>query len=164
VILLVVITLLTLFAVVGITFVIFAQSEAVASRVWRESETLQRPDMDPPLEHRRRRSYCCPELLYGFSGPMHPLLSRLALAALGYLRAESRELAPVPIELAQDAVEHHHPGGIDERQAADVQPNGPADQARAHHGLLLRLGVVEVVVSTRSRRVTPTTRTGLTSD
>lgn len=47
VILLVVITLLTLFAVVGVTFVIFAQSEASAARVWRDAETLQRPDMDP---------------------------------------------------------------------------------------------------------------------
>jgi len=49
VVLLVVIALLTLFAVVGIAFVLFAQSEATASRVWRESETMQRPDMDPEM-------------------------------------------------------------------------------------------------------------------
>jgi hypothetical protein len=63
VILLVVITLLTLFAVVGITFVIFSQSEAVASRVWRESETLQRPDMDPEL----LLAYFLSQAIYGTS-------------------------------------------------------------------------------------------------
>ena len=49
VVLLVVITLLTLFAVVGIAFVLFAQAEATAARVWRDSETSQRPDMDPEM-------------------------------------------------------------------------------------------------------------------
>jgi len=61
VVLLVVITLLTLFAVVGIAFVLFAQSEATASRVWRESETLQRPDMDPEM----LLAYTLSQLLYG---------------------------------------------------------------------------------------------------
>jgi hypothetical protein len=61
VILLVVITLLTLFAVVGITFVIFAQSEAVASRVWRESETMRRPDMDPEM----LLAYLLNQFIYG---------------------------------------------------------------------------------------------------
>jgi hypothetical protein len=46
IVLLVVITLLTLFAVVGITFVIYSQAEAGSARAWREAETLQRPDMD----------------------------------------------------------------------------------------------------------------------
>ncbi len=49
IVLLVVITLLTLFAVVGITFVIYSQAEAASSRAWRESETLQRPDLDPEM-------------------------------------------------------------------------------------------------------------------
>jgi CHASE1-domain containing sensor protein len=47
VILLVVITLLTLFAVVGLAFVLYAQSEANAARLAREAETLTRPDADP---------------------------------------------------------------------------------------------------------------------
>jgi hypothetical protein len=49
VILLVVITLLTLFAVVGLAFVLYAQSEAQAARLAREAETLTRPDTDPEL-------------------------------------------------------------------------------------------------------------------
>lgn len=49
VILLVVITLLTLFAVVGVTFVLFAQAEASSARVYREGEALVRPDMDPEM-------------------------------------------------------------------------------------------------------------------
>jgi hypothetical protein len=65
VVLLVVITLLTLFAVVGIAFVLFSQSEAVASRVWRESETLQRPDMDPEM----LLSYFLSQLIYDTNNP-----------------------------------------------------------------------------------------------
>jgi hypothetical protein len=49
IVLLVVITLLTLFAVVGLTFVIYAQAEAGSARAWRESESAQRPDADPEL-------------------------------------------------------------------------------------------------------------------
>jgi hypothetical protein len=65
VVLLVVITLLTLFAVVGITFVLFSQSEAIAARVWRESETLQRPDMDPEM----LLSYFLSQLIYDTNNP-----------------------------------------------------------------------------------------------
>ncbi len=47
VILLVVLSLLTLFAIVGITFVLYSDSEAAAARVAREAETAQRADVDP---------------------------------------------------------------------------------------------------------------------
>src|SRR5262249_28967868 len=47
--LLVVITMLTLFAVVGLSFVYYAESEATSAKLARESETLVRPDVDPEL-------------------------------------------------------------------------------------------------------------------
>ncbi|HTU89868.1 MAG TPA: hypothetical protein VMF69_07215 [Gemmataceae bacterium] len=47
VILMVVLSLLTLFAIVGITFVLYADAEAAAARVAREAETAQRADVDP---------------------------------------------------------------------------------------------------------------------
>lgn len=49
VVLLVVISLLMLFAVVGIAFVIYAQAQATTARIHRESESLTRPDLDPEL-------------------------------------------------------------------------------------------------------------------
>src|SRR5690349_22252222 len=47
VILLVVVVLLTLFAIVGLTFVLYSESQATSSRIARETETLYRPDEDP---------------------------------------------------------------------------------------------------------------------
>src|SRR5438094_6509691 len=49
VILLVVVALLTLFAVVGLTFVLYAQRAAEQNTLAREAVTELRPDMDPEL-------------------------------------------------------------------------------------------------------------------
>jgi len=46
VILLVVVTMLTVFAIVGISFVLYAEAEAVAARYYKESDQV-RADMDP---------------------------------------------------------------------------------------------------------------------
>lgn len=82
VILLVVITLLTLFAVVGVTFVIFAQSEASAARVWRDGETLQRPDMDSEM----LLAYFLNQLIYDTDNP-HSALRGHSLARSVYGKA-----------------------------------------------------------------------------
>src|SRR5437879_8151403 len=49
VILLVVISLLTLFAIVGLSFVLYANAEANASKVYREAANQNQIDMEPEL-------------------------------------------------------------------------------------------------------------------
>src|SRR5438270_10232650 len=49
VILMVVLALLALFAVVGVSFVYYADSEAKSSQTARESEVATRPDLDPEM-------------------------------------------------------------------------------------------------------------------
>ncbi|MFN4259211.1 MAG: hypothetical protein ACK4RK_07920 [Gemmataceae bacterium] len=49
VILVVVMAMLTLFAIIGLTFVYYAESEAAASRIFRDGEAPDRGDVDPDL-------------------------------------------------------------------------------------------------------------------
>src|SRR5262245_41060607 len=49
VILLIVLSLLTLFAVIGISFVLYADAEAEASRLFREAQSPSAPDVEPEL-------------------------------------------------------------------------------------------------------------------
>src|SRR5262245_16298278 len=69
VILLVVISMLVLFSLVGIAFVVYAEAQANTARIWREGETLQQPDMDPEL----LLSYFLGQLVYDTDNPFSAL-------------------------------------------------------------------------------------------
>src|SRR5262245_35206770 len=69
VILLVVISLLVLFALVGIAFVIYAEAQANTSRIWREGEAVDGPDMDPEL----LLAYFLGQLIYDTDNPLSAL-------------------------------------------------------------------------------------------
>jgi len=81
VILLIVISLLVLFSLVGLAFVVYAQSQANVARLWRESETAQQPDMDPEL----LLAYFLGQLVYGTDNP-HSALRGHSLAETMYGR------------------------------------------------------------------------------
>src|SRR5262245_26192298 len=65
VVLLVVISLLMLFAIVGIAFVIYAEAQASAARIRKESEGQRRPDMDPE----ELFAYFMSQLIYDTDNP-----------------------------------------------------------------------------------------------
>jgi hypothetical protein len=69
VILLVVISMLVLFSLVGLAFVIYAEGQANTSRIWREGESIQQPDMDPEL----LLSYFLGQLIYDTDNPLSAL-------------------------------------------------------------------------------------------
>jgi hypothetical protein len=81
VILLVVISLLVLFAAAGLCFVVYAESQATTARIWREAEDLQQPDGDPEL----LLSYFLNQLIYDTDNP-HSALRGHSLARTMYGR------------------------------------------------------------------------------
>src|SRR5262245_17428221 len=73
IILLVVVSMLTLFAIVGISFVLYANSEATSSRVYREVEQPPAPNVDPEL----LLSYFLGQYMYGPVGENPPSNTRV---------------------------------------------------------------------------------------
>jgi hypothetical protein len=69
VVLLVVISLLMLFAIVGIAFVIYAEAQASTARIWKESGSLRRPDIDPE----ELLAYFLSQLIYDTDNPLSAL-------------------------------------------------------------------------------------------
>src|SRR5271155_2836579 len=65
VILLVGISMLVLFSLVGIAFVVYAEGQANTSRIWREGETFRQIDMDPEL----LLAYFLGQMIYDTNNP-----------------------------------------------------------------------------------------------
>src|SRR5437660_9627499 len=85
VILLIVLTMLALFAIIGISFALYASGEAEASRIAREAETKTQPDIDPELA----LSYFLGQFLYDVKADdtqagLNPALRGTSLPRLRY--------------------------------------------------------------------------------
>jgi hypothetical protein len=63
-------------------------------------------------EHRRKRAYCVPEVMYGLSGAMNTVLLRFAFADLGKLEQEERELEADPEHARMNAALPYVDGSI----------------------------------------------------
>jgi hypothetical protein len=63
-------------------------------------------------EHRRKRAYCVPEVMYGLSGAMNTVLLRFAFADLGKLEQEERELEADPEHARMNAALPYVEGSI----------------------------------------------------
>jgi hypothetical protein len=79
VVLLVVISLLVLFFVVGLAFVIYSSAQATNARVFREAETVDHPDMDPEM----LLSYFMGQLIYGTTNANSALAANPVSSCLG---------------------------------------------------------------------------------
>jgi hypothetical protein len=107
VILLVVISLLVLFSLVGLAFVVYAESQANTARIWREGSTIERPDMDPEL----LLSYFLGQLIYGSNGGTSPLQGpNMCLADNMYGRpVQGGPMLTVPYDATRGAVPYTYP-------------------------------------------------------
>ena len=89
VILLVVISLLVLFSLVGLAFVVYAEGQANTARLWREGETAQLPGMDPEL----LLSYFLGQLIYDTDNPNSALRGHSLARTMYGQRANAGSLA-----------------------------------------------------------------------
>ena len=105
VILLVVMILLALFAVVGITFVLYAETEAVASRVHKEAESPRRAEAEPEL----LLSYYLSQLLYDVQD---------SRAGTGYVDSAMRGHS-----LARSMMGYYDPSDPPPQGATGIPPN-----------------------------------------
>jgi len=127
VVLLVVISLLVLFALVGLAFVVYAEGQANIARLWREGETTQAPGMDPDL----LLSYFLGQLIYDTDNP-HSALRGHSLARTMYGRRADHAslttgvgvtpfngLGRLQSKMTQAAIDYTNYGG--------AAPNNPDD-------------------------------------
>jgi len=121
VVLLVVISLLVLFSLVGLAFVVYAEGQANVARLWREAETTQLPDMDPEL----LLSYFLGQLIYDTDNP-HSALRSHGLARNMY----GRPGGMVPF----NGTGRIHTGGADDFYNIDYTQYGGAARNPDEHG------------------------------
>ena len=121
VVLLVVISLLVLFSLVGLAFVVYAEGQANVARLWREAETTQLPAMDPEL----LLSYFLGQLVYDTDNP-HSALRGHGLARNMY----GRPGGMVPF----NGVGRIHTGGADDFYNVDYTRYGGAARDPDQYG------------------------------
>ena len=121
VVLLVVISLLVLFSLVGLAFVVYAEGQANVARLWREAETTQLPDMDPEL----LLSYFLGQLIYDTDNP-HSALRGHGLARNMYGRPGST----TPF----NGTGRLHTGGADDYYNVDYTQYGGAPRDPDQYG------------------------------
>jgi hypothetical protein len=144
VILLVVISLLVLFSLVGLAFVVYAESQANTARIWREGSQIERPDMDPEL----LLSYFLGQLIYGGTGNSPLQGPNMCLADNMYGRPVPGAMLTVPYDATRGAVPYTYPDAKNAYLAAVKA--GPIEFFNPGTGQLVRFGGTDGAVLTPS--------------